>query len=231
MIKSVVFDFDHTLYDRDATYENMLDSFMTFFADFLRPDISREEVLSTIQRCDRTGIYKAPHWEAIYADTVESGIFRKEPTYSVYYNDYIEQNYPQAIAPYTDTIPMMDLLHSRGLKLGILTNGPVEYQRAKIVRMGLDQHVDLVVVGDELPHPKPHPTSFAFVCEQLDCLPEETMYVGDHPINDVDGARRAGLIGVWFRSVGIWLPRVKPAQYAIDELSQIPDLVEELNRR
>ena len=35
MIKGIAFDFDHTLYDRDATYEKMLEGFMTYFAPYL----------------------------------------------------------------------------------------------------------------------------------------------------------------------------------------------------
>ena len=70
MIKGIVFDFDHTLYDRDATYENILDSFMEYFANYLRRDVTKEEVLRTMQKCDRTGIYKAPHWEAIYSTSM-----------------------------------------------------------------------------------------------------------------------------------------------------------------
>ena len=36
MIKAIAFDFDHTLYDRDATYENLVDDFMAYFADELQ---------------------------------------------------------------------------------------------------------------------------------------------------------------------------------------------------
>ena len=57
------------------------------------------------------------------------------------------------------------------------------------------------------------------------------MYVGDHPINDVDGSRKAGMTSVWFRSVGVWLDGVEPASYSIDTLGEIPNLVDALNNR
>lgn len=231
MIKGIVFDFDHTLYDRDATYENILEKFMIFFSDYLRRGITKEEVLKTIQHCDRTGIYKAPHWEAIYSDTLDSGIFQTYPTYETYYDGFIEQNYPQSIVPYQDAIPMLDELHGKGYKLAILTNGPVDYQREKIVRMGLDKHVDVVVVGDELPYPKPHYTAFKYVCDQIGCDLKDAMYVGDHPINDVDGSRKAGMTGVWFRSVGIWLDGVAEPAYSIQTLGELPALVASINGR
>jgi len=229
MIKGVMFDFDHTLYDRDATYEKILNSFLTYFADYLRKDVTEEEVLKTIQTCDRTGVYKAPHWEAIHTDTLDSGIFEKAPSYEVYYDGFIEKNYPQSIVPYDDAVPMLETLRAKGLKLGILTNGPVDYQREKVTRLGLDGYVDVVVVGDELPHAKPHASAFHYVCQRMGCKPEETVYIGDHPINDVDGARKAGLTGVWFRSVGIWLDGIVPAEHAIEALGELPRLIDEIN--
>lgn len=229
MIKGIAFDFDHTLYDRDGTYEKMLSGFMKFFAEYLREGITQEEVLEAIQHCDRTGIYIDGHFGGIYQNTVESGIFAKEPGYEVYYEGYIEKNYPQNIVLYRDTISTLDGLRGKGYKVGILTNGPSKYQRDKIEYAGLSNHVDAVVVGGELPNSKPHKDAFVEVCRQLGCRIEECVYVGDHPINDVDGARKAGMKAIWFKSVGIWLGGVKEAEYAVDELSEIPALLKIIN--
>lgn len=230
MIRGIAFDFDHTLYDRDGTYEKMLPGFMAYFAPYLREGIAPGEVLKVIQRCDRTGIYKDAHWEGIYRDTLESGIFAKAPTYEVYYEGYLENNYPQNIVLYDDTIPTLEKLKKMGLRVGILTNGPSRYQRDKVERVELHRHVDTVVVGGELPNPKPHADAFFEVCRQLGCLPEECAYVGDHPINDVDGARKAGMTGIWFRSVGTWMEDVPPAEYGVDALGELPALLEKINR-
>ena len=37
---------------------------------------------------------------------------------------------------------------------------------------------------------------------QILAVPGQAMYVGDHPINDVDAAKAAGLITVWNRREG-----------------------------
>lgn len=229
MIKCVAFDFDHTLYDRDATYEKLLDGFMDFFSPYLRSGITREEVLATIQQCDRTGIYKDGHWEGIYRDTVASGIFEKVPSYEVYYEGYLENNYPQAIVLYDDTISTLEQLRELGYKVAILTNGPSEYQRAKVELVNLHNHVDLVVVGGDLPYPKPYRYAFEYVCNKLGCTLEESAYVGDNPINDVDGPRKAGMTPIWIRSVGTWIDGVAPAPYFIDRLGELPELLTKIN--
>ena len=63
----------------------------------------------------------------------------------------------------------------------------------------------------------------------MGCTLEECAYVGDNPINDVDGPRKAGMTAIWFRSVGTWLDGVEPAEYAVDTLGEIPALLEKIN--
>ena len=229
MIRGISFDLDHTLYDRDATYEKMLPEFMQFFSKYLRDDVTPGEVLETIQRCDRTGIYKSGHWEGIYRDTLESGIFAQEPSYEVYYEQFLENVYPECMVLYDDTIPVIEHFRQSGFQVAILTNGPSDYQRAKIEKVSLDKHVDRILVGSELPAAKPNLIAFQSLCRLMDCAPDEAMYIGDHPINDVDGARKAGMIPVWFRSVDIWFDSVPPSPYSVQRLGEIPPLVDRLN--
>lgn len=229
MIRGVAFDFDHTLYDRDKTYENMVDSFLKYFSGYLRPGLPRDEVLKVMQDCDRSGIYKAGHWEGIYADTIASGIFDQRPSYEMYYNGFIETHYPPAIVLYDDTVDTLVRLRALGYQVAVLTNGPSDYQRDKLCQVGLAQYLDCIVVGGELPHGKPHRTAFEAVCQAMGCAPAQTAYVGDNPVNDVDGARRAGLTPIWMRSVGIWDKRLEPPRYAIDRLRELPSLLGRIN--
>lgn len=230
MIKAVSFDFDHTLYNRNATYENLVDPFMMFFAEELREDVDRETALKVLQDCDRSGLYKDSHWKGIYRDTLETGIFLTNPTYEKYYNGFIEHNYTPAIVLYPDTLSTLQALRAAGYRLAILTNGPSDYQHKKIDGLHLSDYVDAVVVGGDLKHQKPHRYAFEYICNLLGCAAEETVYVGDNPRNDVDGARKAGLIPIWMRSVGVWLDDVQPAQYAIDALGQLPTLLPQIDR-
>lgn len=231
MIKGIAFDFDHTLYDRDRTYERMVDDFCTCFARELRGDVTRAQVLQVMQACDRSGIYKAGHWEGIYADTVAAGIFAEAPTYESYYQGFMESHYPGAIVLYDDTLSTLVELKRRGYQVGILTNGPSGYQRDKVGRVHLEQYVDALVVGGELAHQKPHASAFHHICRVLGCRPEEVVYVGDHPYNDVNGAEKAGLIPVWMRSVGYWPEDLPAPRYAIDRLGRLPELLAAMDRK
>ena len=95
----------------------------------------------------------------------------------------------------------------------------------------MHEYVETVVVGGELPYSKPHPFAFEYVCKQLGCAPEDCAYVGDHPINDVDGSRNAGMTAIWIRSVGSWMDGVDPALYFIDQLGELPELLAKINQK
>jgi FMN phosphatase YigB (HAD superfamily) len=55
-----------------------------------------------------------------------------------------------------------------------------------------------------------------------------TVFVGDNPVVDIEGARNAGLRTVWKRDL-VWPP---PAEVdaAIDDLGELPGLVQRLSK-
>ncbi|MFB6281102.1 MAG: HAD family hydrolase [Haloferacaceae archaeon] len=81
-------------------------------------------------------------------------------------------------------------------RVGLLTNGSVRAQRAKVERLGWTDAFDAVVVTGDLPAGKPDPRAFAAACDALGAAPERTVHVGDDPEADVGGACGAGLRAV-----------------------------------
>lgn len=80
-----------------------------------------------------------------------------------------------------------------GFRVGILTNGASQQQRAKIAAIGLGDPRLVVCVSEELPAPKPSPLAFAAACAALGLPPDQVLMVGDNPVTDIDGALAAGL--------------------------------------
>ena len=225
MIKAVAFDFDFTLYDRDKTYEKMVDGFLDYFKEELREDVSRDEVLKALIESDRTGIYEGAHFSKIYVRLVETGIFKTEPGFDRYYYGYIESAFPTAVTEYDDTISTLRGLREKGYKVGVLTNGPSKYQRDKLNNTDILNHVDALVVGGDLPRQKPHLIAFEAIANALDCKLEEIAYVGDHPVKDMDGARKCGMTPIWMRSVDTWLEDVEPVEHSVKHLSELLELI------
>jgi HAD superfamily hydrolase (TIGR01509 family) len=89
-------------------------------------------------------------------------------------------------------------------KLGLLSNYPDGVAiRRSLDRTRLTPHFDSVVVSGDLGLVKPHPDTFAASLRELGAAPEETLFVGDNWLADVQGAKRAGMRVVHFTR---WAP-------------------------
>ena len=87
----------------------------------------------------------------------------------------------------------------RGLKIGIVTNGISEMQHNKLRETGVDKLVDAIVVSGDLPFKKPSAEIFDYAAEKLGVRNDQAIFVGDHPRNDIAGARKAGMNVVWMK--------------------------------
>ena len=242
MIKAVAFDFDHTLYDRWQTFKNLAPEFCTYFADYLKPRVTPGQVAEAIINADRatfmkkrtfksdtlTADIKKP-WYSIYNSTANSGIFETAPEYEMFFYDFMLKVFPKSIALYPDALPTVRQLRENGYQTALLTNGASPFQVAKLEATDMYKEFDAVLLCGDMVYQKPHKSTFDALCAALKCAPEQALYVGDNPYNDVEGARRAGLTPVWMRSVGIWPEELEAAPFAIDKISELVELTKSIN--
>jgi putative hydrolase of the HAD superfamily len=86
-------------------------------------------------------------------------------------------------------------------KLGLISNftyTPVIY--AGIKKMGINQFFNAVLVSEEVGWRKPNIKIFEEALRRLDATAEETIYVGDSPLEDIKGAKAAGMKTVFIPS-------------------------------
>ena len=86
-------------------------------------------------------------------------------------------------------------------KLGLLTDGRPEGQRAKLAALGLEDAFDEIIVTDELGGPayrKPNETSFTLMRERLNVPVERMAYVGDNIRKDFAAPEKLGMGCIWF---------------------------------
>lgn len=104
--------------------------------------------------------------------------------------------YREAIGEALRTVEGADLLLGTlqtRYRIGLLTDGPRETQRDKLRRLGWQDAFDATVVTGPLGAPKPDPLAFEAIVDALDVASGETVYVGDDPERDIEGAAAAGL--------------------------------------
>lgn len=199
MTKAVLFDFDETLQDRTLAFEGYMDAFL----DEYLPNISQEEREAHKQDMRITGNGGYVNRVEWCTNLVKMWGWENAPDATVLANHY-DYNFGDFNVIFENSIPLLKELKARGYLTGVITNGPSVLQNHKMDTSGLRPYCDIVVVsGDEGVH-KPDPRLFEITAERLGVKPEECVYVGDHPVNDIQGALSAGMRAIrmnfgWFK--------------------------------
>jgi putative hydrolase of the HAD superfamily len=220
-INAVLFDLDGTLYDRDRLAAALFDEQYAEFANELN-GVSRERFLRDVHAMDDHGhglkeqgypkVVQAWGLEASLADRLLAHFWQR-------FDSHCQLS--------AGTLETLAELRRRGMKLGVITNGPREMQRRKLAVLGLERSFDTVVVSGEEGVRKPDAEIFRRALGRLGVAAHEALFVGDHPVADVEGAHGAGLLAVWM-FVPYW-PPVVPGVRAIHGLGELPAIVDALS--
>lgn len=92
----------------------------------------------------------------------------------------------------------LENVRSLGFKTGIITNGFEVLQMTKITRHRLDELVDQVIISERAGAHKPDSQVFNYALGKLNVTAREAWHVGDHLQNDVAGAIKSGMTGVFY---------------------------------
>jgi putative hydrolase of the HAD superfamily len=102
------------------------------------------------------------------------------------------------VAPFDDTLPVLAKLKNAGYKIGLITNAmqPMWMRDIELRAYGILDYLDARLTSGDVGFMKPHPFIYWRALELLEVQPEESIFVGDRPANDIAGANEAGLISV-----------------------------------
>jgi len=210
---AVAFDLDSTLAVTDRSRTALLDE-ATETAD--APSLAREDYL------DAHGRHLASETrEPIFADLLpdDAGVTATAVA------DAYRRAILDALEPVPGVAGMIADLRER-YRVGLLTNGPVVAQRGKLAELGWEDRFDVAVVTGELDAGKPDERAFAALLDALGAAPDETVYVGDDPEMDVQGAAAVGISAVQVVYDGG--PDPHPAADAHVHRSELPRRLPEL---
>lgn len=226
MIKAIAFDLDHTLYNRDFTWDSLLPQFMGAFRYELHPDMSRDKISQKLKSADKKSTYEETSWRGMHEELIKEQVLSGKTSFEKFYA-FICRCFPDAIVPYPDTYDVLVWCRRNHYHPSIITNGHPGLQERKIRSMNLESYVEECIVCDldQGIGCKPEPNAFLELAGRLRLLPEEILYVGDNPINDIQGARNAGMKTAWLNVMDNWLPQVEPADYEISALCELQRLV------
>jgi len=215
MIRAVFFDLDGTLYDRDAAIRRLAEEQFETFREELR--VEESVFMNHLLALDAHGHNRTPRLHHALAETLG---------FSADLADRLEHWFRSRYFHYcsvpADVVTTLKALHEQGKRLGIITNGPTQWQSSKIECMGIAPLFDAILISEAEGVQKPDPRIFALALDRCGVLAGESMFVGDHPDADIAGAKAAGLRPVWKR-MPYW--KVPNDVEQIDRISELLALV------
>ncbi len=140
--------------------------------------------------------------------------------------DFVETQYETEI-PMDGALETLEALKSQGFTLAVASNATPKYEET-LRKLGIVERVDAVFLSDVVGYAKPDPRFFHFILEQLKATPEETVHVGNSFWHDVIGAKRVGILPVYFDRRDI-LPDADCPR--ITSLRDLPSLLRQLSLR
>lgn len=228
-ISAILFDLDNTLMHRVNTVRAFAPVLQHFFRELLadEPLLAIEEALL---RADNGG-YMDPNlgFDSL-REQVGRLLIRDFPQLADIGDERIGDYWQQVFTTCAQPMPNLDATLTtlaQDFQLAVLSNGP-ESSRLKSAQ-GLGLTLPIYATGALGVH-KPDPAAFSATLADLGWHAHQVVYVGDHPINDYQGAGNAGLTPIWMHGFHPW-PHTEAPRYQISDLAQLPNLLQTINAR
>ncbi|MCZ6459896.1 MAG: HAD family hydrolase [Gammaproteobacteria bacterium] len=109
-------------------------------------------------------------------------------------------------------------------RLGALTNG-----NADVTKLGLDRYFSFAYSAADVGASKPAPAMFHAALEHCGAHPRESIHIGDHLIDDVQGAAAVGMHTIWVNHNAEALPADSQTPTGtVQNLQELPECVTEI---
>ncbi len=194
-----MFDLDDTLLDRDAAIRLFAERLAARYAGDLDPE-SADRLLLSFPEWDQRGFRSR---DAVYRDLADRLSWR-QPSDPEDFLHFWFAVFPECAVPMAGLTEVLTALRCHGFPIGIVTNSTPRLQYPKIERLGIRPLLSTILISAEIGIEKPDPRIFQIGCQRLGSQPNHTLFVGDHPILDIRGAKEAGLPAAWMSRGRTW---------------------------
>lgn len=129
----------------------------------------------------------------------------------------------QKITLFDDVNPVLDNL-AKKYQLASLTNG-----NADVTKTGVAHWFDLSLNSASVGKMKSEPDIYRQLQTLANITPDQMVHIGDDPVNDIFGAKAAGVYAIWLnRNQQPWLKESCEPDASITSLHELPALIDKL---
>lgn len=222
-IKGVIFDLDHTLFDRyktlDLCAKELYDKFNNIFT------LNFEGFKNILKDADKHCIHYG--WDAVFDYYINHGLIKENIVFprSEYLSSLLD-TYSRYAVKYPFTESVLEFIKNNNLKIGLITNGTGKLQRTKLKLLKITDYFDEILISGEFGKEKPDTDIFYEMSRRLNIGTENLLFVGDHPINDAQASENAGYIPILIKTMGFFtMPEAENFKYCINNISYLPKLI------
>lgn len=131
------------------------------------------------------------------------------------------------IKPFAGAVELIKGLQAKGIVVGLITNGPLDHQMAKIRALSLENIIaaDHIFVSGGVGMDKPDARLFDHVNKVTATTADRSYYIGDSWRNDVMGALNAGWTMIWFNHRHIQPESEHVPHYTVDCYAEISEIL------
>jgi N-acetyl-D-muramate 6-phosphate phosphatase len=183
MIKAVLFDLDGTLLDT---------------APDLAMAVNQLRLRHGLNELDYHQIRATVSHGARALITLAFGLREGEGKFETLKQELLKLYSEQLVvntAPFEGIEALLIELENKQIAWGVVTNKPRVYTVPILEMLGLHHRCQSIVCPEDVQNTKPDPEPLFKACEQIQCEPANTVYIGDHS-RDIEAGRRAGMITI-----------------------------------
>ncbi|HQQ63074.1 MAG TPA: HAD family hydrolase [Pseudomonadales bacterium] len=228
-IKLITFDLDHTLWDPDAAIQRgeiashrWLSEKIPAFADQFPPQAfidfrlhlwnAAPEHKHRVSEIRRMAFRRALQQTGLPDREAHT---LAEEAFQVFWRAR------QEVDVFPDSYPLLQTL-SRNYTLGAISNG-----NACLKTIGLAHHFAFHFAAENFAAAKPEPELFLAALEKAGVAANEALHIGDHPVDDIKGAKNVGMQTLWVNLHDKpWNPDLEQPDFEVKNLDQILVLLE-----
>lgn len=190
MIKAVFFDLEGTLLNRDESVKKFIDDQYERLIEIVG-HISKETYCRRFIELDNRGyVWKDKVYEQLVHEFEVTGLNAEDLL-----QDYIKE-FSNHCVPFQNLHSMLQDLKGNHFRLGMITNGYGQFQLDNIKALNIEHYFNTFLISEWENMKKPNPKIFEKALKKLNVESHQSVFIGDHPENDVKASKNVGMLSI-----------------------------------